>query len=113
MDYFSFAYVCDGDPCYLAMYLKTVDSALILPLHTPFIPGGDPENQLPTRRYFSFTLEVMDWMTVDAILKASPRPLRSIGPRQSFEHRPRHVRFNSLTLTSRNIARRQLRLADF
>ena len=59
-------------PRYLARYFKTVDSALILALHTPVIPGGDPENQLPPRRYFSFTLEVMDWMTVDAILKASP-----------------------------------------
>ena len=35
MNCFSFAYVCDGDPRYLAMYLKIVDSALIAHLgHT-------------------------------------------------------------------------------
>src|SRR5215472_3737476 len=36
MNCFSFAYVCDD---YLSMYLETVDSALILPLHTPVIAG--------------------------------------------------------------------------
>jgi len=68
---------CVTSHCVLRSYRtgKLRASALILPRHTSVIAGGDPENQLPPRRYFSFTLEVIDWMTIEAILKASSRSL--------------------------------------
>src|SRR5215469_7526000 len=86
MNCFSFAYVRDGGPGYLSMY--TVDSALILPLHTPVI-AGDAENQLPPRRYFSFTLEVMDWKRILRRI----RPMSALPPKADVGTHSRNVRF--------------------
>ena len=70
------------------MYLETVDSALILPLHTPVIAGG-AENQLPPRRYFSFTLEVMDWKrTLRRV-----RPMSALPPKADIAECDEDVRF--------------------